>query len=362
MSYTLNTKAFFFNAKTDYLPYYKHFKLTLPRDAVAKDILVAIQAQNENFAYPELNLVFKINDVMVEEDLPLASIVEKLGTELQIDPASSYRANNGLIINNHDFMQSFDILAPFATESDKKYYKTLYALHYASETTNFDKDYIGDAVLVLAHKMISEGNAHPQEILDAITSVHSGLLDCEYENNLFNAQSYDAAITALKDMGQKKDDDEHLSLIERIKARLGSEPSASSAPQTEKTNRTAKTIENLEEKQIAYYAGADSSRVDAISHAIASLETKEIEISRKYKLAGTSILKDNPTLAYKKAGAILLNAFDAGTEVLVVEDVKSYEIFTQNFKAIESTIGRKIIGMELMLADDFVAQASTVAA
>ncbi|HHD79030.1 MAG TPA: hypothetical protein ENK98_05275, partial [Epsilonproteobacteria bacterium] len=62
MSHKINVKAFFFNAKTDYFPYYKNFTLLLAEGAVAKDILVAIQAQNENFSYPELNLIFKIND------------------------------------------------------------------------------------------------------------------------------------------------------------------------------------------------------------------------------------------------------------------------------------------------------------
>jgi hypothetical protein len=70
-------------------------------------------------------------------------------------------------------------LAPFASEEDLAYYKTLYALHYASETEKFDRDYIGDAVLVLAHRLISGGSEHKEEILEAITYPYSSLLDCE---------------------------------------------------------------------------------------------------------------------------------------------------------------------------------------
>ena len=156
MSQTLNIRAFFFNAKTDYLPYYKNFTLTVDADATAKDMLALIQEQNSDFSYPKQKLIMKINSLVVEAKEPISNIVEKLGTELLIEPANSYRSNNGLRINDDDFMASYALLEPYATEADLKYYKTLYALHYASETENFDREYIGDAILLLAAKMIEE--------------------------------------------------------------------------------------------------------------------------------------------------------------------------------------------------------------
>jgi len=51
----------FFNAKTDYLPYYKNFTLSLSLEdnACAKDTLIAIQTQNNMFCFPKINLVLK---------------------------------------------------------------------------------------------------------------------------------------------------------------------------------------------------------------------------------------------------------------------------------------------------------------
>ncbi len=37
MSHKLTIKAFFFNAKTDYLPYYKNFSITMDADATVKE-------------------------------------------------------------------------------------------------------------------------------------------------------------------------------------------------------------------------------------------------------------------------------------------------------------------------------------
>ena len=359
MSYSLNIRAYFFNAKTDYLPYYKNFSIHLPKESKAKAILEAVKAQNENFSYPELNLVFKINDLVVEEDTPLSNIIRKFGTSLKIDPVSTYRSTNGLIINNDDFMQSFELLAPYASESDKKYYKSLYALHYASETSAFDRDYIGDAILVLAHKMIAQGHEEKEAILDAITSVDSGLFDCEYENNLFNEQSYDAAITALKDM-VKDDGSEYPSLLDMIKSRF-SNKTATPAPSKEHEEKSASvTIENLENKQVAYYPGKCYSTV--VLEEIKAQNMAMVTFDRMHKLSGSSLLKDSKVLAFRKAGATLLDAYDAGAEVLIVENERAYRMFNKYFKEIENTIGRKIIGLELMTSLDFIEQVKNIEA
>ena len=360
MSLKLEIKAFFFNAKTDYLPYYKTFTVYIPKDATARSILEAVKAQNENFSFPELNLVFKLNGLVVEENTPVTSIVEKLGTSLQIDPVSSYRSNNGLIINNNDFMKSFDLLAPYATKSDKKYYKTLYALHYASETSHFDREYIGDAILVLAHKMISEGNEHKTEILNAITSVSSGLLDCEYENNLFKPQHHTATITALKEMVKNNDDDTALSLVERIKTRFGNQTAKTTheIPLTQKHHHTE--IDNITDKNIAYYAG--NIKNPTMEKLLEEANISTVDFSRAHKLSGLTILQDNRNLAFRKAGATLLDAFDAGAEVVIVEDKATYKMMYDNFSKIENEIGRQMIGLELIYSEDFKTQIEKIIA
>jgi len=353
MPHKLQVKAFFFNAKTDYLPYYKNFSLSLADDATAKDILIGIQAQNENFSYPEVNLIFKINHLIVEEDTPLTSIINKLGVTLQIDPVNRYRANNGLIINNDDFMQKYELLAPYGDKSDKEYYKTLYALHYASETEQFERDYIGDAILVLAHKMINNGNEHKNEILNAITSVSSGLFDCEYENNLFNVEDHTASINALKEMVKHNNNNNNsLSLIKRIKMAIGIQNNTPILK--EKRKDKSKTIQDLKGKQVAYYPGKSYSTV--VLEQIKANNISMVTFDRMHKLSGISILADNRTLALKKAGTILLEAYDAGAEILIIEDNSTYTMMQNNFTAIEDTIGRKMIGFELITSENFISQ------
>lgn len=358
MSKKLEIRAFFFNAKTDYLPYYKNFTIHVEDDATAKDLLAKVQEQNENFSYPKQKLVMKINGLVVEAQQSVDSLVERFGTSLQIDPVNAYRSNDGLKINDSDFMQSFELLAPYASEADLKYYKTLYALHYASETESFEREYIGDAVLVLAHKMITEGSEHADEILDALTSVNTGLLDCEYENNLFNAQDHSAAIDELKAMVKPP---KAPSFMEKLTARFSKKTEVdvkASAPAPKK----AITIEHIGDKQIAYYSGPNTDRKDMITQMIKNIGANEISFFRSAKLCGLGILEDNKRLALKKAGAILLDAFDSGAEVLVVEDETALTMFQENFSEIQKIIGREIMGLELLHVEDFITQTASLAA
>lgn len=345
MLHKLDIKAFFFNAKTDYLPYYKRFTFTLESEATVQELLARIQEANENFAYPQSNLVLKINGWVVEGAQTIGSLAQRLGTSWQIDPVSSYRSNHGLCINDADFMQSFSLLAPYATEKDAAYYESLYALHYASKTEMFVREYIGDAVLVLAHKMITEGSEHKVAILKTITSTESGLFDCEYENGLFEAQDHSKAIAELKAMVQE---DDAPSLCTKLMQRFCKEKTP--------PKRVAQTIKNLSEKQVAHYYAHASH--DAMHARITEKGIKGIHFASANKLCGLGILKDNKVLALKKAGAILLDAFDCGAEVLIVEDLGALEMFQKHFSAIEKTVGREIIGLELILAEDFIAQIS----
>lgn len=348
----LEIRAFFFNAKTDYLPYYKNFNLAVGTDATVKDLLAQIQEANENFSYPDQKLLMKVNDLVVEGKQSIVSLVERLGTAWQIDPVSSYRSNNGLKINDDDFMQRYALLEPYATQEDFKFYETLYALHYASETESFDRDYIGDAILVLAHKMITEGSEHKEAILETITSAYSGLLDCEYENNLFNAQYHAASIDELKAMVKQESKP---SLCAKLMARF-SKKEKKSMP----IKRAIETIDNLEEKQVAHYF-AQASHF-AMHKLVSEKGIKGIHFPRANKLCGLGVLQDNKVLAFKKAGSILLDAFDRGAEVLIVEDVAALDMFKKHFSDIEKTIGRKMIGLELILAEDFVSQVGAIEA
>jgi len=326
MQHRLEVRAFFFNAKTDYLPYYKNFIITLDGSKRAEDILSEIQKQNDNFAYPNEKLIFKINDLVVQGGQSVESIVERLGLELQIDPILSYRSNNCLIINDDDFMKSFELLAPYATEVDKKYYESLYSIHYASETFKFSHDYIGDAILLLAYRMIENGSEYKDEIIKAISDEYDGLEACEYENNFFNPEYHTKAIESLKGMN-------NFTIKSSILDKFA-----------QKLSQKALTVfdkDSIEGLNVACYAG-NSELLNVVSNKIESNLGKVINFSREKRLAGTSLVGKQNSLAFLKAAKTLLDALDSGAELLIVVKDDDIEMFRTNFVSIEKRIGRDI--------------------
>ncbi|HHO65611.1 MAG TPA: hypothetical protein ENJ71_03705 [Epsilonproteobacteria bacterium] len=326
MQHTLEVRAFFFNAKTDYLPYYKNFTMTLNSEDSVEKILAEVKAQNEDFAYPTEKLVFKINDLVVLGSETVGNVVNKLGSSLQIDPVLSYRSNHCLIINDDDFMEKFDMLEAYVTDEDKAYYESLYALHYASETYRFSHDYIGDAILLLAHRIIKNNPEHKEAILEIISDPYDGLAACEYENNLFNAEFHTKEIDELNAMMEQT---EKKCILDKVNEAMS------------KRALYSFDKENIEGVNVACYAG-DSGLLDEIHEKITENGGKIIHYPRATKLTGVSLLGKQDNLAFLKAATTLLNALDSGAELLVVAKTANMEMLTKHFASIQKRIGREI--------------------
>ncbi|MCB4758522.1 MAG: hypothetical protein LGB02_04060 [Sulfurovum sp.] len=328
MQYTLNIRAFFFNAKTDYLPYYKNFNITLQGDAKTVEILQEIKAQNDDFAYPKRRLVFKINGLVVTGKESILEIIERLGTELLIEPVLSYRSNHCLIIDDSDFMQRFELLAPYATDNDKTYYKSLYVQHYASESSKFNHAYIGDAILLLAHRMISNGSKDKEAILAAINDEYNGLNACEFENNVFKGESYTETIEALYAMYDRPAPNK---LFQKISKKLSHKV------------RAAHRVETINGLGVAFYQGHTvAPSKEEVFSAIEAADANVVRFSRETRLCGRLLIGRQNNLAYLKAATTLLDALDSGADVLIVADEKDLNMFNQYFTSIQKYIGREI--------------------
>jgi len=319
----LQIRAFFFNAATDYLPYYKNFEIATTKESTLLDVLNKIKAQNPDFSFPNKNVILKVNNKITTAETSISTVVELLGNKLKIEPASSYHAINGLILNDDDFMKSFELLAPYASQEDKTYYESLYAVHYASETTNYNRHFIGDAILLLAHKMITEGNAHKEEILEAISDEFDGIRCCEYENNILHGEDHTQKIADLKKMLPLKDTASYFD-----KLTCG------------KKDHTV-DHEMLSTSNVALYRGLNNDDFSAIQSLIEENAASYVTFERSTKLAGQTLMDTHFEMAHKKAGLMMLDALDSGADILVCNE-KDTEIFQKAIKACEKVVGRDI--------------------
>jgi len=321
---TLQIKAYFFDAALDYLPYYKYFTIRADESMAVKELLPQIKAKAFQFSYPEEKLYFRINGLVLNGTQTIKEVTDKLGTTLQIDPVSTYRSTKGLTINDDDFMQSFSLLSPYATEEDKIYYERLYPLHYASETYHYNNQYIGDAVLLLAHKMIIENNPYKKEILNVVSSHHDGLWECEYENNLFHAEDHETSIAKLREMATGMPSRYKPLFVRKYKAAENS---------------------SLEGKHVAFYGGADEMSQGIMESTLEQIESKgaqAIRFDKACRLAGQTIVHTNPKMAYLKMGTMLLDALDNGADLLVVSSEEDAVLFKNSIGYCEKVTQRDI--------------------
>jgi len=319
----LQVRAFFFNSATDYLPYYKNFEITTQKDATLLDILSKVKAKNPNFSFPNKNVILRVNDQVTTAETLVSEVVEAMGTEFQIDPALTYRSNNGLILNDDDFMENFELLAAYATDEDKAYYESLYTVHYASETTNYNKQYIGDAILLLAHKMIADGNENKEAILAAISDEFNGIRCCEYENNVFNGEDHTSSIAELKKMFTLKDTATYFD-----KFTCGKKDQSID-------------LETLASSNVALYVGSKEDDLAEVRALIKNNAASYVKFDKSTRLAGQTLMETHYEIAHQKAGAMLLDALDSGADVLVCTK-RDVSIFQKAHKACEKSTGRDI--------------------
>lgn len=319
----LQVRAFFFNSATDYLPYYKNFDITINKNAKLLDVLNKVKAKNPDFSFPNKNIILKVNGLITTEASLVSDIVQAFGTELKIEPASSYRSNNGLILNDDDFMQSFERIAPYASEADKAYYESLYAVHYASESSNYNRQYIGDAVLIVAAKMISDGSEHREALLEAISDEFNGIRCCEYENNVFQGEDYSKVITQLKNVLNLKDTASFFDKITLCK------------------KDHSLDVETLTTSNVALYVGSKEDDLDEVRNLIRNNAASYVSFEKSTKLAGQTLMDTHFEIAHTKAGTMLLDAIDSGASILVCTK-RDVNVFQEALPSCERIMGRDI--------------------
>jgi len=218
-------------------------------------------------------------------------------------------------------------LEPYAKDGDLEYYKSLYGVHYASSTFEYDNGYIGDGVLLLASKMIADGNENKKEILKAISESPNALWECEYENGLFEDVDYSLQIDKLRQLCSNSPDSKFSSRFLTLLTRKYKQ----------------KELKIVKAQQIAFY---DSSRnAEARRSAYEQILSKGcnvVEFEKQSKKAGFELFDTNKKFAALKAGNMMLDAMDSGAEVLMVTKDSDSKILKQHIGLCEKVVGRDI--------------------
>ena len=177
MEYTLELSVFRFDATTDFLPYYKKHFMKIDSKKTINDLLALIQEQDLQFDFPKGKFAaLKINHKALYTKTRMKEIVEHFGTTLVLEPLSTKRVTKDMIINQQDFNQSFDLLAPYVDDAkDKAIFQTYLIYHYASSVHEFLEGFQADALFAFAYDMIEKYPHQKKHILNVIADEHKGI-------------------------------------------------------------------------------------------------------------------------------------------------------------------------------------------
>lgn len=367
MPFNLQIEAFFFNAEKDYLPHYRKAEIKIERGSSVKNLLETLATKLDGFVYPEEKTLVRINGKVVDAALSIDEIVEHFGTDLRLEPASTYRATRQLCFDDTDFMEKFQPFAPYCDEEDKAFYQSLYHTHYASEAFAYNRDYVGDAAIALAHRLVRNGSEHAQAIFRLLADDINGIWLYEREQNSLPEVNLEQEVAYLKGRIEKHGKlAKREGFFDRLKRKMaaGKATATDAARRLEEQYGSASALECLENAApefrhsfpgvtMAFYYGTEESKKESGAKLIEGVKGKRIEFALAGKACGEKMAVEAPAVAFKKAGAVLLDAMDSGAEILVVDSEAAFRHFydCRCAKAVGREIDLKVVtAAQLILA------------
>lgn len=328
----LEISLFKFDKNSDYLPYYtKHF-FKVENEKNLLDILKTIN-KNEKLGFENSeNFDLVVNEVFTKASISIKELVDNFGKELTIEPISIRRAHSDLLIDDKDFKEKINILKDFIKDEDKSNYLNLKPYYYASNSLNYRSDYIGDAILILAHDLIQKNPQAQNLILNSLNQEEIGAsFHTSLKNRIYN---FDNSIEDKIIEIQKK-----LNLFEELDK------------QNFRINKTLiidfgtfdenyEIKHNFKDFNIAYYPSSDSKQtlelLDKLDANILKLNSTKLDLAK-------NTFNKNPLITYHVAITVLLDAFDNNADFLVVDTNEDFYIFDYNRKELEKICGRDVI-------------------
>lgn len=319
----VSVELFKFDHKTDYLPYYKRYIIEYEENDKIIDLLNQIN-EMEKFNFNNAQLCkLNINNFFMTSDELIADVVKRTNDHLIIKPLSVFRAQNDLIVDKSDFLHKIDKFKKYLSDDEIKEYAEKYKLeYYASNSLNFNKDYIGDHALLIASDLIEKKPEIKDKVLEFIADKDDGIwYHTSLKNRMFN---FDA---------QKEKKIRNLfTMFKESEDFVAEEEALQEIPMPE-------ISQHFENFNIASYNGSVNCSFESI---IKNSKANYININSKNEdLAPYSYVADN-TFSYKIAGQILLEAKDNNADFLIVRHQKDLDFFDKEQKKIEKFANREI--------------------
>ena len=328
----LEISLYKFDAKSDYLPYYTKHYIKTKNEKNLLDILETIYSQSPFGFEKNKNFGVVVNGLYTTLDLTLEQIKHDFGSDLQIEPLSTARAFKDLLINDDVFYEKLSLLEEVISEEDKKVYESYKLYYYASNTLKFNKNYIGDALVLLAAQLLQKG-ANEEKIHAVLLDEKEGI---HFHTNLSNKiYNFDTSV---------ENTIQHLLASLNITQSLEEQnfkPSNVKALNVNKEWNKATIQHTFKDFNIAYYTGLKGC--EKTQMLMDNLEAKQIQLPSLKDDLAMNTFHANPYLTYNLVAQMMLDAFDNNADLLIVDNMQTFYLLDAHRKELEKVSGREVL-------------------
>lgn len=171
-------KVFRFCAERDYNEYYQNLSIEIDELLSLKDLMQEVQTRLDDFAYDKESFGFRINGLVVFNNIKLLDLANDFGNELEIDSICAKYAKKDLLINKDEIFKKYKAMLDkfsFLNEESKNEFKKYILINLISPL-DLD-DYIGDGYAMYIKWMCIHYQEHEEELLDSIFKLENGVIN-----------------------------------------------------------------------------------------------------------------------------------------------------------------------------------------
>lgn len=331
---------FRFDYKSDYLPFYTKHPIKITEEKTLLDIFKTINV-DQPFGFEDSeDFVIAINGVYAHANITVEELKKNFGKDLTIEPMSSRRAYSDLLVNEDDFNERFEILSQFASlnmlasytdQAILNTYNSYKIYFYASNTLNYEKDYAGDAILLLAYDLIQKFPKEEKAILKAIKECDIGIeYHTSLEKRVYNFDTkVEEKINSLKTALDVVSNEQNFRVNNSYIMDFG------------EFKNDSEIKHDFKEFNIAYYEGTKAC--ESTSSLLNALKAKQINLESKDFDLALDTFHVNPDLTYKLTSTVMLEAFDQNADFIVVDNDDLFYLFDYNRKELKRVSGRDVL-------------------
>lgn len=323
----LNVNLFRFDVKIDILSYYKPYLYDNKQETTLKNMLLKLQEKDPYFSFDGVKFV-KINNYIVDINENLTEIENFFGKDLKISPLSEKRATKDLIFNDDDFKDKFYIFRDFTNEIAT--YNKFKPAFYSSFINEYSDNFFGNSGFLFAYFLCQKYSENKKQILEIVKRNIPYLVEYNFFKDPFEMQK---CIDFFK---------------KELSLNFSHSPNQIDALDIKEHFIKNDFKYNFSNFNISVFNDKEFEELlKKIGAKIIKFDTSEREITRL-------LFEFDKECALKIASDIIFDAFDSGSDFLIVNHEFDFEIFDKNIKKLESIANRSLEGFYILRGQEFL--------